>query len=127
MKKAIAFVKENGTEYMDLYGRQLVDIAIDLINGYLLCGQASTNVDMEIAAETCPPYYSSEVSSPSLDTLGRRDGTKIPMKQRKAITARRFITKNIPKIKASAEVICTGDKSTFQQYEVLVGPVPESG
>jgi alkylation response protein AidB-like acyl-CoA dehydrogenase len=103
LKRAIAFVKENGSEYMDLYGRPLVDMAIDLINGYLLCGQASTDVNIQLAVE---------------------DGTKIPMKQRKAVTARRFITKNTPKIKASAETICAGDKSTFQQYEVLVGPVP---
>jgi hypothetical protein len=124
LRRAIAYVKENGPEYMDLYGRPLVDIAIDLINGYLLCSQASTNVDMQVAAETCPPYHPSEVPSPSSDTLGRRDGTKIPIKERKAITARRFITKNAPQIKALTETICTGDKSTFQQYEVLIGPVP---
>jgi len=104
LKRAIAFVKENGTEYMDLYGRALVDIAIDLINGYLLCGQAGTDVDMQVAAE---------------------NGLKIPMKQRKAVTARRFISKNAHKIKALTETICTGDKSTFLNYEVLVGPVPE--
>jgi alkylation response protein AidB-like acyl-CoA dehydrogenase len=106
MKKAVAFVKENGTEYMDLYGRALVDIAIDLINGYLLCSHASTNVDMEVAAE---------------------NGTKIPMKNRKAVTARRYVARNAPKIVALAETICTGDKSTFRQYEVLAGPVPEPG
>jgi hypothetical protein len=104
LKRAIAFVKENGSEYMDLYGRHIVDIAIDLINGYLLCGQASTDVDMQVVAE---------------------DGTKISMKQRKAVTARRYITKNSSKIKALAETICTGDKSTFQQYESIVGKVSE--
>jgi len=36
LKKSVAFVKENGNEYMDLYGRALVDIAIDLITGFLL-------------------------------------------------------------------------------------------
>ncbi len=104
LKRSIAFVKENGTEYMDLYGRALVDIAIDLINGYLLCGQAGTDVDMQVAAE---------------------NGSKIPMKQRKAVTARRFITKNAPKIKALAETICAGDKSTFTQYESIIGKVSE--
>ena len=49
LKSAVAFVKEQGAEYMDLYGRALVDMAIDLINGYLFCGQASTKVDMEVA------------------------------------------------------------------------------
>jgi len=108
LQNAIAFVKENGNKYMDLYGRALVDIAIDLINGYLLCGQASTKVDMEICVAGDLP----------------NNGEKIPMKERKAMTARRYITKNAPKITALAELICTGDKSTFADYEAMVGPVP---
>jgi hypothetical protein len=106
LKKAIAFVKEHGTEYMDLYGRALVDIAIDLINGYLLCSQASSNVDMEVAGGNTQ---------------------KISMKTRKAATARRYITKNAPQISALTETICSGDKSTFTEYEVLAGPVTEPG
>jgi len=106
LKKAIAFVKESGTEYMDLYGRALVDIAIDLINGYLLCSQASSNVDMEVAGGNTQ---------------------KISMKTRKAATARRYITKNAPQISALTETICSGDKSTFTEYEVLAGPVTEPG
>jgi len=106
LKTSIAFVKENGTEYMDLYGKALVDIAVDLINGYLLCGQASTDVDMQITAE---------------------NGNKITIKERRAIIARRYVTKNTPKITALTETICAGDKSTFCQYEVLAGPVPELG
>ncbi len=102
LKKSIAFVKDNGNEYMDLYGRALVDIAIDLINGYLLCSQASTNVDMQVTTE---------------------NGTKIPMKKRKAMTARRYVSKNAPKITALAKSICAGDKSTFRDFEVLLGPV----
>ena len=105
MNEAIAFVKENGNEYMDLYGRPLVDIAIDLINGYLFCGQASTKVVMDVPVAG--------------------NGQKIPMKQRKAMLARRFVTKNAPKIAAMAEAVRAGDKSTFTQYEALVGPVPE--
>jgi hypothetical protein len=109
MNEAIACIKEQGNEYMDLYGRPLVDIAIDLINGYLFCGQASTKVDMEVpVAEN-----------------GSGNGQTIPMKKRKALLARRFITKNAPKIAALAESIRAGDKSTFTQYEALVGPVPE--
>ena len=109
MKEAIAFIKENGNEYMDLYGRPLVDIAIDLINGYLFCGQASTKVDMQV----------------SLANNGQTNtGKTISVKERKAQIARRFITKNAPKITALAELIRTGDKSTFNEYEALVGPVP---
>jgi alkylation response protein AidB-like acyl-CoA dehydrogenase len=65
LQKSIAFVKENGNEYMDLYGRALVDIAIDLIIGYLFCGQASTKVEMEVAAaedDGCPKIYYQECS-----------------------------------------------------------------
>ena len=104
LKKSIAFVKDNGNEYMNLYGRALVDIAIDLINGYLLCSQASTNVDMQVTAE---------------------NGTKIPMKKRKAMTARRYVSKNAPKITALAESICAGDKSTFRDFEAIIGKVSE--
>ncbi|HIJ51968.1 MAG TPA: acyl-CoA dehydrogenase [Planctomycetes bacterium] len=109
LKKAIAFIKEHGNEYMDLYGRALVDIAIDLITGYLFCGQASTKIDMEVAAAE----------------NGRTDnGETIQMKQRKAMIARRFVTKNAPKITSLTESICTGDKSTLTDYAALVGPVP---
>lgn len=90
LKNAVAFVKENGNEYMDLYGKALVDIAIDLINGFLFCSQA-----------------------------GERRGT-----QRKAMIARRYITRNAPKIAALAELIKMGDKSTFTEYEAIIGPVP---
>jgi len=76
-----------------------------LINGYLLCSQANKNVDMEIAAGNT--------------------GQKIPMKKRKAMTARRYVSKNAPKIAALTELICTGDKSTFTDYKTLVGPVSE--
>ncbi len=109
LKKAVAFVKENGNEYMDLYGRALVDIAIDLIIGYLFCGQASTKVEMEVAGA---------------DNGQTDNGSTISMKQRKAMIARRFVTKNAPKIRALTESICSGDKSTFTDYATLVGPVP---
>ncbi len=109
LKEAIAFVKEQGNEYMDLYGRPLVDIAVDLINGYLFCGQASTKVEMEV---------------PVAEDGSAGDGQTIPMKKRKAMLARRYITKNASKIAALAELIRTGDKSTFTEYEAMIGPVP---
>jgi hypothetical protein len=108
LRRAVEFVKEQGNEYMDLYGRALVDMAIDLINGYLLCGQASTKVKMEVAAA---------------DSDGN-GSAKVPVGKRKAAVARRYVTKNAPKIAGLAEVICSGDRSTFTDYEVLAGPVP---
>ncbi len=109
LKESVAFIKEQGTEYMDLYGKALVDIAIDLINGYLFCGQASTKVDMQV---------------PVVENSKNNNGQTISMKERKATIAHRYITKNAPKISALAELIRSGDKSTFTDYEAMVGPVP---
>ncbi len=110
LKTAVAFVKQQGTDYMDLYGRPLVDIAINLIIGYLFCDQASSKVDMEVLVE---------------DSMGQSDGQKIPMRKRKKIIAQRFVTKNSPVIASMAQLIRSGDKSTFADFPSLVGPVPE--
>jgi len=109
MKESIAYVKKQGNEYMDLHGRALVDIAIDLINGYLFCEQASTKVDMQV---------------PVAENRQAGNGQTVSIKERKAAIARRYITSNAPKIAALAEHVCTGDKSTFTDYEALIGPVP---
>jgi alkylation response protein AidB-like acyl-CoA dehydrogenase len=109
MTRAIACIKENGNEYMDLYGRNLVDIAIALIQGYLFCDQASTDIALEVAM--------------SGDDGHAEEGKTVDMKSRKAQIARRFVTRNAPKIKALAAEILGGDKSTFEAYESLVGPV----
>jgi len=109
LKHAIAYVKEHGNEYMDLYGRALVDIAIDLIVGYLFCGQASSKVDMPVATST---------------ENGQADNNTISMTDRKAMVARRYITRNESKIKYLTTTICNGDKSTFSDYAKFIGPVP---
>jgi hypothetical protein len=56
---------------------------------------------------------------------GAGNGQTIAMKKRKAILARRYITRNTPQIAALARIISSGDKSTFTEYEALVGPVPK--
>ncbi|MCI0498899.1 MAG: acyl-CoA dehydrogenase family protein [Planctomycetales bacterium] len=108
--KCAAFAKEQGVDYMDLYGRQLVDIAIALINGYLFCGQASSKVDMQVAVAG-----NGDPNAPKT----------IPMTRRKEAVARRYVTRNASLIKSLAEEILSGDRSTFKEYEALVGPVPE--
>jgi len=107
MNQSIAFIKENGNDYMDLFGRQLVDIAIAIINGYLFCAQASSHYDMQVDVYT-------------------ENGTteKMSMKKRKAVIAQRFVTRNHAAIQSLAKIIQTGDKSTFTQYNALIGPVP---
>ena len=110
MLKAVAFVKEKGADYMDLYGRPLVDVAIYLICGYLFCGQASSKSDMQV-----------EVA----DGKNNGQGQTISMKKRKEMIARRYITKNASLIKSLVDMVLSGDKSTFEQYEALAGPVPQ--
>jgi len=107
LAEAVVFVKEQGNDYMDLYGRALVDIAIDLINGYLLCGQASTKVDMDVPVAGAV----------------NGNGESISMKKRKAMLARRYITRNAAKIESLVRTTTAGDKSTFTDYEAVVGPV----
>jgi len=109
LQNSVAFVKEHGNEYMDLYGRALVDMAIDLINGYLFCDQACTTVDMQVA----------------MAENGAGNARTISMKKRKAMLARRYVTRNAPRIASLAEVICTGDKSTFTEYDAVVGALPQ--
>jgi len=108
LKRSAAYIKKAGIDYMELYGRNIVDIAIDIIIGYLFCSQASTEVVMETAVS------GSNGDSPTISMAGR-----------KTMVARRFITKNAVKIRALGETIASGNKSTFNQYEALVGPVPE--
>ncbi|MBL7214551.1 MAG: acyl-CoA dehydrogenase family protein [Phycisphaerae bacterium] len=108
--KAAVFVKEQGVDYMDLYGRQIVDMAIALIIGYYFCDQASSQVDMEVAIAD-----NGDAEAPKT----------IPMVKRKEIIARRYITRNAALIKSLAEEVFSGDKTTFKEYETLIGPVPE--
>jgi alkylation response protein AidB-like acyl-CoA dehydrogenase len=103
MLKAVAFIKETGVDYMDLYGRGLVDVAINIICGYLFCGQASSKADIQVDVA----------------------GEKTSMKKRKELLARRYITKNNSFIKATVENILSGNRSTFEQYDALAGPVPQ--
>jgi hypothetical protein len=105
LEASIKAVKENGVEYMDLYGRALVDIAMYLINGYLLCGQASSAADVQV---------------PVADG---NNGQMVSMKKRKAIVARRYITRQAGQMAALAGMIQSGDKSTFTDYETIAQSV----
>jgi hypothetical protein len=129
LNAAIEFTKGQGNDYMDLYGRALVDVAIDLINGYLFCGQASTKVEMNVpvtVARASCPCSSTTIAAKGMQGRDALATTTIPMKQRKTLLAKRYVERNAPKIKALTDLIRLGDKSTFNDYEALVGPVPEA-
>ncbi len=61
--EGIAFVKEQGVDYMDLYGRKLVDGAAALVIGHLLLRQATANERRRLVAR--------RFIEPSLATLER--------------------------------------------------------
>ncbi len=84
LSDALVFVKQQGTEYMDLYGRKIVDVACDIYLGYLLLRQGLHS-------------------------------------ERKKEVARRFISSAVPRIKANCERIKSGDKSTFDKFDMIVG------
>jgi hypothetical protein len=105
LKQCVATVKERGVEYMDLWGRPLVDIAIELINGYLFLRLASAEVDMMVPAAE------------------QTNGENVSMKNRKGAMARRYIGRNAPRIEARAKLICSGDTSTMSDYGMIAGPV----
>lgn len=105
LEECTAFVKERGIDFMDLYGRKLVDIAVKTICGYLLCHQASSKVDMEVKVDN--------------------NGKTMSMKERKAKMAKRYITRNNPNVTAWADTIKAACTSSFDQYEELAGAVPE--
>ncbi len=110
LQECARFAKEQGIEYMDLYGRQIVDIAIALITGYYFCNQASSTVEMDV-----PVADNGDAEAPKT----------VSMAKRKEIMARRYITRNAALIKTLAAEILSGDRTTFKEYEALIGPVPE--
>ena len=107
---AAAFAKEQGVDYMDLFGRPLVDMAMAIINGYLFCQQASSKVDMDVAVATNGDATAAKT---------------VKMTARKAVIARRYVTRNTLMIAAKAAEVKSQDRSTFKEYEALIGPVPE--
>ncbi len=93
---AIAFVKGQSTEYMDLAGRKLVDAAIAVYVGHLFLQQAR---GMNTAAPDAP-------------------------RARKQRVARRFIEIEMARVGLNCGLICTGDRSALDEYALIAGPVP---
>ena len=92
--EGIAFVKTHGVDYMDLYGRKLVDSATAVLIGHLLLQQATAKGELADAA------------------------------QRKKMVARRFIETSLPNLRRDMTLLATGDWSAFKDYETLAGPLP---
>ncbi len=112
MVEAVSFIKSQpGTDYMDLHGRKLVDIAIDLIVGHLFLQQS-----------VAEPAWKDSFCEPGKDQdISAYDKHR----QHKAIVAKRFITNNAAKIETLFKLITAGDVSSIKEYDAIVGPVPE--
>ncbi|MFH1419189.1 MAG: acyl-CoA dehydrogenase family protein [Planctomycetota bacterium] len=93
--KGVAFVKQRGIDYMDLYGRKLVDSAVAVLIGHLFLQQAASK--HEALAEAA---------------------------QRKRQVARRYIESNAPTIRRNVALVCSGDTSVMDEMEILAGPPP---
>ncbi|MGQ9648669.1 MAG: acyl-CoA dehydrogenase family protein [Phycisphaerae bacterium] len=44
--------------------------------------------------------------------------------ERKRHVARRFITTSLPSVRRDIELVCSGDRSALDEYQILAGPVP---
>ncbi len=105
LDECVAYIKNKSIDYMDLYGRDLVDIAVEIISGYLFCRQASFKNDLLVNVDS--------------------SGKQVSMKARKAKIAKRFIERSTARIARHAVAIKSGDTSSFEDYDEIAGAVPE--
>ncbi|MBN1766595.1 MAG: acyl-CoA dehydrogenase family protein [Sedimentisphaerales bacterium] len=124
LMEAIAYVKgQPGTEYMDLYGRKLVDVAIMLIVGHLLLQQSVSEPRWQDEFTTVPQGSvnganngDSDKNQPGLDKYRT-------IRHRKQYVSRRYITGNANTINMLCREIARGDRSSMTDYDEIVGPV----
>jgi len=120
---AIAFVKSQAGDYMDLAGRRLVDAAAAVYIGHLLLQQAAglrvtrvggLGIPTGRPVGAAPPGPASGLTATELTAL----------RARKHHVARRFITTEMPRVRTNCELIMTGDRAPLEEFELLAGPVP---
>jgi alkylation response protein AidB-like acyl-CoA dehydrogenase len=109
VQKAIAFVKAQSTDYLDLSGRRLVDAAAAVYIGHLLLQQAAG-----IGVAAGHGGSGAHARTPQDDAVH----------ERKKRVVRRFVDMELPRVHMSCELICGGDRSPLDEYDVLAGPVP---
>ena len=125
---AITFVKGQGTDYLDLAGRKLVDAAISVLIGHLFLQQAAgvTLAGPNIGAPTArsagpttPASVAAGFGTGCLDAAALQ-----AQRDRKKRVAKRFIETELPKIRLNCEMVQSGDKTPLDEYALLAGPVP---
>ncbi|MBK9129048.1 MAG: acyl-CoA dehydrogenase family protein [Phycisphaerales bacterium] len=131
---AIAFVKNQGTEYLDLAGRRLVDAAAAVYIGHLFLQQAAAARVSKVSGIVYPASTSptgAPDSTGCFSTAATASTSPSPdeqqltaWRQRKARVARRFIETEMPKVRLNCESIASGDRAPLAEFELLAGPVP---
>jgi alkylation response protein AidB-like acyl-CoA dehydrogenase len=117
LNECIAFTKaQSGTEYMDLYGRKLVDMAIYLIVGALFCDQATAG--KQVATD---PAVANQPAAANVTPTGT---CAAPMAEKKKLTAQRWLKDKMPVIRQLREQILSGDRMVITEFDMLAGPVP---
>ena len=126
LDEAVNFVKQQpGTEYMDLYGRQLVDAAIMLIVGHLFAQQSVAPAKYPVDFEpVCTHTKSKEsgIGSSSDNPPDKMSGYRT-VQEHKRLLARRYIRRNAAVIQMLGREIMGGDRSSMTDYELLAGAV----
>jgi len=120
---AIGFIKSQSTEYMDLYGRKLVDAAAAVYIGHLFL-QQSAGVTIGSGLPGASGCCGSCACGGAKPIFGLTDAKLAALAERKKTVARRFIAVEMAKVKLNCELIFSGDKTVTEQYELLAGPVP---
>ena len=117
--ETVNFVKSQpGIEYMDLYGRKLVDVAIALIVSHLLLRQSVAEPAVRDCFTTSP---AAPAEAPTAEPVLDKYRT---IRRHKAIVADRFIRSNAPVVVMLCRQIASGDRSTMTQFQDLIGPAP---
>ncbi len=110
---AIAFVKSQSTEYMDLMGRRLVDAAAAVYIGHLLLQQA-LGIRVRAVGGICMPGAAAGPDTPGCEAA----------RQRKARVVQRFLAVELPRVAMNCGLVQSGDRTPLEHYDLLAGPVP---
>lgn len=94
VQKGINYVKTRGNEYMDLYGRKLVDSALVVLMGHWFLQQAASK---------------------------RAAG---PAAERKRFVVKRFVEAQVPGVYRDMALVCSGDTTVMEHFDALAGPPP---
>ena len=87
--RGVAFVKERGNDYMDLYGRKLVDAAATLLIGHLLLRQAEANDRKRLVARR---FIESQLPTIRRDIDHVCSGDQTPLDEFEAIAGPPIVT-----------------------------------